>query len=111
MHFRSKLTSEIDQKIGGLDGKTEQTRLKMSTLSPFFQKTTVFIEKHKSFFYCKNNCTYKFYVFAVKSALGNVSENSDFRFENSLKIFHFVDNISKSKKVILPFEICKILSF
>ena len=45
MHLRSKLTSEIGHKIRGLDGKTEQNRLKISTLSLCFQKTTVFVEK------------------------------------------------------------------
>ena len=33
-------------------------------------------------FFCKNKCTYKFYVLTIKSALGNISENSDVRFEN-----------------------------
>ena len=81
MHLQSKLTSEICSKIGGLDGKTEKNRLKVLNLPTFFffQKTTVFIEKRKTlmdFFYCKNKCTYKFYVFKIKSALGNASESS-----------------------------------
>ena len=46
MHSRSKLTSEISQKVLDLDDKTEQNRLKVSTLVPFFiQKNNVFTEK------------------------------------------------------------------
>ena len=48
MHLRSKLTSEKCTKTGGFDGKTEQKRLKMPILSPFFEKTTVFVEKQKT---------------------------------------------------------------
>ena len=40
-------TAQICSKIEGLDGKTEQNRLEMFTLRPFFQKPTVFIEKRK----------------------------------------------------------------
>ena len=36
MHLQSKLTSEICQKVGSLDEKTEQKRLKVVTLPPFF---------------------------------------------------------------------------
>ena len=46
--LRSKLTLEICHKLGGLDGKTEQKRLKVPILPPFFQKTTAFIEKRKT---------------------------------------------------------------
>ena len=35
MHLRSKLTSEICQKVGSLGEKTEQNSLKVSTLQPF----------------------------------------------------------------------------
>ena len=45
MHLRSKLISEICQKVGSLDKKTEQICLKVHALPPFSQKTTVFIEK------------------------------------------------------------------
>ena len=38
MHLRSKLTLEICPKIGDLDGKTEQNRLKVPTLPLFFFK-------------------------------------------------------------------------
>ena len=48
MHLRSKLTSEMCPKTGGLDRETEQNRLKVSTLPHFLQKTTVFIEKRKT---------------------------------------------------------------
>ena len=48
MYLRSKVTSEICQKIVGLDGKKEQNRLKAFTLPPYFQKSIVFIEKQKA---------------------------------------------------------------
>ena len=48
MHLRSKPTSEIHQKIRDLDGKTEENRLKVPTLSSFFQKKSVFIEKRNT---------------------------------------------------------------
>ena len=38
MHTRSKLTSEIFQKIGCSDGKIKQNSLKAPTLLPFPQK-------------------------------------------------------------------------
>ena len=48
MHLRSKLTSEICQKLGSLGEKTNQNHLKVPTLPPFcFQKTIAFIEKQK----------------------------------------------------------------
>ena len=61
----SKLSLEICQKIGGFDGKTEQNRLEVPTLT-FFSKKPLYLlknEKHSSIFYCKNKSTYKFYVF------------------------------------------------
>ena len=48
MHLRSKLTSEMCQNIGSLDGKTEQNPLKMPTLPPFIKKITAFIGKLKT---------------------------------------------------------------
>ena len=48
MHLRSKLTSELCQKMGGLDRKTEQNRLKVLTLPTFSQTVSVFIEKRKT---------------------------------------------------------------
>ena len=47
MHLLSKLTSEICSKVGNLDRKTEQNRLKLPTL-PSLLQTTVFIEKGKT---------------------------------------------------------------
>ena len=38
MSLRSKLTSEIHQKLGRLGGKIKQNRLKAPTLVPFSQK-------------------------------------------------------------------------
>ena len=38
-------------------------------------------------------CTYIFYVFTVKSALGNMSETSNFRMENNLKLFGYSTDI------------------
>ena len=58
MHLWSKLASEICPKIGGLDRKTEQNRLKMSTLPSFF--LTLYLlknEKKLSIFYSKNKYT------------------------------------------------------
>ena len=48
MYLRSKLTSEICPKEGGVDGKTGQNRLKVPNLPHFFQKNNVFVEKHKA---------------------------------------------------------------
>ena len=55
MQLRSKLTSEIRQKIGGLDGKQSKTvsQYLLSHPPPFFffflkKKPTVFIEKGKT---------------------------------------------------------------
>ena len=48
MHLRSNLTSEICQKIGGLDRKTVQNYFKLPTLQPFVQKTIVFVDKRKT---------------------------------------------------------------
>ena len=48
MSLRSKRMSEIYPKVGSLDGKTEQDRLKMLTLLSFFQKATTIFEKLKA---------------------------------------------------------------
>ena len=49
MHLRSKLTSEMCQKIGGLNGKTNQNLLQVPIFPLFLKKTnTVFIEKRKA---------------------------------------------------------------
>ena len=47
MHLRSKLTSEIWQKIGSLDEITEQSCLKVPTLTKK-KKSIAFIEKQKT---------------------------------------------------------------
>ena len=44
-------------------------------------------KKYKSIFYCKIKCTYKFYVFSIKSVLWNMSDNSKYIFKNSLNHF------------------------
>ena len=48
MHLLAKLTSEICPKIGGLGGKTEQNRLKVTILSSLIRKTPIFVEKRKT---------------------------------------------------------------
>ena len=48
MHLQSKLTSEMCQNIGSLDGKTEQNHLKMPTLPPFIQKNHCIYWKTKN---------------------------------------------------------------
>ena len=61
----------------------------------FFQKTIVFVKKEKkNTSRLKNKCTYKFCTFKIKNALVNISESSEFRFQNSLK--------QKYKLTILP---------
>ena len=77
MHLKSKQTSEIGQKLVSLNEKTEQNYLKVSTLPPFFFKKPLYLLKNNnkkklSIFYCKNKYPYKFYVFIIKSALGNM---------------------------------------
>ena len=69
MYLRSKLTSEICQKLGSLDKKTKQNRLKAPGLPLFSQKTAVFIEKNDkrlSVLNYKSKRTYKFYVLQLK---------------------------------------------
>ena len=53
MHLLSKLISAICPKIGDLDGKTEQNRLKVRTLPPFFffqKKPLYFLKNDKHLF-------------------------------------------------------------
>ena len=54
MHLLSIQTSEISQKIGGLDGKTEQNCLKMQTLRPFSFKKKKKKKKKKTLYLLKN---------------------------------------------------------
>ena len=97
LHLRSKLSLEMCPKIGGLNVKLEKNCLKVQLCQLFFfQKNVVFIEKYKtqlSILCSENKCTYKFYIFTIKSALGNTSERSEFRFENSLKEIHPIKKI------------------
>ena len=44
---------------------------------------TFFFKKPLNLLKNENKCSYKLNVFTMKSALGNMSENSEFRFENS----------------------------
>ena len=93
MHLRSKLISEVCQKIESLDGETEQNCLKVPTLPTFFFKKHCFCwknDKWLSISYCKNKCTYKCYVLMIKNTLRNMSESNEFRFENSLKVMEDV---------------------
>ena len=47
MHLRSRLTSKMCPNVESSDEKTEQNRLILPILLPFFQKTNAFIEKQK----------------------------------------------------------------
>ena len=47
MHLRSKKTSEIYSKIGGLDGKKSKTVSKCPLCRFFFQKTPTIIQLSK----------------------------------------------------------------
>ena len=77
--IKTDFRNEICPKIGGLDSKIQQNWIKMKPL--YLLKN----EKHYSILCSKNKCAYKFYVFTIKSALGNMSESSEFRFEKNLK--------------------------
>ena len=48
MLLRSKLISEICQKIGSLDGKNKAKLSQNAHFATFFQKITAFIEKQKT---------------------------------------------------------------
>ena len=55
----------------------------------FFEKTIVFIGKQKTFYgflCCIDKCRNKFAVFMIINAFGNMSESTQFRFQNSLKM-------------------------
>ena len=77
MHFRSKLRNMSDSRK--FRRKNTVNCFKVPTLPPF-KKICYFFktEKHLLIFYCKNKCTDKFNVFAIKSALGNMSESREF---------------------------------
>ena len=104
MHLLSNLTSEICQKGGGLDGKTKQNSLEVSTFHLFLRKPLYLLKNDKrlSIFYCKNKCAYKFYVFTIKSSYGNMSVSSELRFEKILKTkFAFKVHIKVIKKKLI----------
>ena len=90
MYLRLKLTSEICQKVGSLGEKKTRTKQSQSAhLTTFFsKKKQLHLLKNKkllSIFYCKDKCTYKFYVLTIKSPFGSMPKIIEFRFENSLK--------------------------
>ena len=62
MHLRSKLTSEMCQKIGVLDGKTEQNRLKVPTLALKRKKQK---QKQKYCIYWKTKSTKRFFIVKI----------------------------------------------
>ena len=86
MHLWSKLTSEICQKVRSLNENTKQKHLQVPTFLPSFQETIVLLKNDKCLliYYCKNKHTYKFCVFMIESALRNMSESNEFRFEVTL---------------------------
>ena len=60
-------------------------------------------EKHQSILCCKSKSTYKFCVFNIKSALGNVSESNEFRFD-SLKAIYSLSLIFSTESCTLVFS-------
>ena len=67
-------------------GKNRAKPYHMPNLPLFHKKRMHLLKnrKYESIFYCKNKCTFKLYVFMIKSALENMSERSDFRFKSTL---------------------------
>ena len=65
--------------------KNKVKHSKGAHFATFFSKSVAFIEKindkRLSIFNCKNKCTYKFYVFTIKSAFENMSVGSEFKSE------------------------------
>ena len=105
MHWRSKRTSGICQKIGSLDGKTEQNRLKVPTLPSFFskkkkKKNTGFIEKRK-----------KIIDFRNISKIGSLDGQTE---QNRLKVltlppfFQKTTEFIEKRKTVINFLIEKI---
>ena len=64
MHLRSNLTSGICQKVGTLDGKTEQNRFKVPFLQPFF----FFFFFKKPLYLSKTKSTSRFYIVKISVA-------------------------------------------
>ena len=91
MDLRSKLTSDICQKVRSLDRK-KRKKVSKHSLCHLFLKKLLYLLKSDillTIFYSKNKCTYKFYEFANKSAFGNMSLSTEFRFKNSLYNYGF----------------------
>ena len=81
MHLRSKVTSEICQKVRSFDVKTKQIRLNSPTLPSFFSKKWVDLLKNGKripTFYCKNKCINKFYELTIKCVFRNMEESREF---------------------------------
>ena len=101
MHLRSKLTSDIMSENREFRRKNKAKPTSGAHFASFVlkkkKKKTLYLLKNKrrySILCSKNKSTYQFYVFAIKSPLGNVSVSSEFRFDyNLLKTLHFLRKI------------------
>ena len=82
MRLRSKLTSEICQKVGGVNGKMTQNWLKTCTFSFFLGKPLPLKKNEERYFifYYKNRNTYQFLMLTNKNDFENMPENGEFRF-------------------------------
>ena len=100
MRLRSKLTSEICQKV-----RIDENWLKMYNFHFFSRKATLKKEEKRYFiFYYKYRNTCQFYVFTIKNDFGNMAVSGEFGFENSLKT-----NTDNSKKFIASYSnICAL---
>ena len=85
MRFLSKLSSAISQKVGSLDGKSVSKSAKTCTF--FF------------LFYYKNRNICQFHALTIINNYGNMSENVEFRFENSLRRMKRYKMINKLTKI------------
>ena len=76
MHLRSKLTSEIRQKVGSSDEKQSKTVCMWLLCSLSFKKPLHLLKnkKHQSIFYSKNKSTKYLYAFTIQNGLGNMSD-------------------------------------
>ena len=69
-------TSEICEKVGGLDGKMTQNRQKTCTFSFFFLEKPLSLKKNFYFIlYCKNKKTCQFHAFMIKKWLRKYIRN------------------------------------
>ena len=92
MRLRSKLTSEMCQKIGSLEGKAKQNRLKAPTLLPFSQKTAEFIEKNINshrFLSIKLSVPTNFMLLRLLSEICQKLVKFDLRPEKRKTLFYF----------------------